>query len=159
MNAAIFTVKKSLFFYFQWIDICLFYLCSHKSLFNKKNKHGLPIGNLTSQFFANVYLDPIDQYVKHKLKCRHYVRYCDDMILLSNSTNQLECWRQNIEEYATKRLKLQLNKKATHIAPVNNGIDFLGFITRKDYILVRRRSKSGFKSFKMTNDSIHHAYL
>lgn len=112
----------------------------NKSLFNKNNKKGLPIGNLTSQFFANVYLNPIDQYVKHHLKCRHYVRYCDDMILLGNSTVQLEGWRQNIEEFAVKELRLQLNDKATHIAPVNNGIDFLGFITRKDYILVRRRS-------------------
>jgi retron-type reverse transcriptase len=117
----------------------------NKSLFNKNNKQGLPIGNLTSQFFANVYLDPIDQYVKHNLKCRHYVRYCDDMILLENSSEQLKEWRQSIEEYAAKILRLQLNKRATHIAPVNNGIDFLGFITRKDYILVRRRSVGNLK--------------
>jgi len=117
----------------------------NKSLFNKNNKKGLPIGNLTSQFFANVYLDPIDQYVKHHLKCRYYVRYCDDMILLCNSVAQLEDWRQNIGEFAVKELRLQLNNKATHIAPVNNGIDFLGFITRKDYILVRRRSINNLK--------------
>ncbi len=112
----------------------------NKSLFNKENRCGLPIGNLTSQFFANVYLNPLDQYIKHSLKCRYYMRYCDDMILLDNSIEQLERWREDINRFASDKLKLRLNKKATHIASVNNGIDFLGFITRKNYILVRRRT-------------------
>ena len=60
-------------------------LVRDKSLFGKENKKGLPIGNLTSQFFANVYLNELDQFVKHNLKCRYYARYTDDFVLLDSS--------------------------------------------------------------------------
>ncbi len=65
----------------------------HKTLFNCADGIGLPIGNLNSQFFANVYLNILDQFVKHQLKCQYYVRYCDDFILLSDAFSQLTEWR------------------------------------------------------------------
>ena len=65
---------------------------SHKTLFGAPPGKGLPIGNLNSQFFANVYLNGLDQFVKHTLKCRHYLRYCDDFVLLSRDAEQLHEW-------------------------------------------------------------------
>jgi hypothetical protein len=64
-------------------------LPEHKSLIKSDKNSGLPIGNLTSQFFADLYLNQFDQYVKHKLKCKYYLRYCDDFILLSKDPRQL----------------------------------------------------------------------
>jgi RNA-directed DNA polymerase len=114
-------------------------LPSHKTLFHAEPGKGLPIGNLNSQFFANVYLNCLDQFVKHTLKCRFYLRYCDDFVLLSTSLRQLENWEKAIDEFLLRKLALCLNNKARRLQPVSNGINFLGYIVRKDYQLVRRR--------------------
>jgi retron-type reverse transcriptase len=110
----------------------------HKTLFNCEAGVGLPIGNLNSQFFANVYLNALDQFVKHQLKCQFYVRYCDDFVLLADSVAQLAYWRDQIEDFLFVQLKLKLNAKE-QLLPINNGINFLGYIVRPDYLLVRRR--------------------
>jgi hypothetical protein len=110
----------------------------HKTLFGTEANKGLPIGNLNSQFFANVYLNGLDQFVKHELKCRHYLRYCDDFILLANDPETLRGWQARIEAYLRDTLALELNPKQ-RLAPVSNGIDFLGYIVRRNYLLVRRR--------------------
>lgn len=110
----------------------------HKTLFGTPDNQGLPIGNLNSQFFANVYLNALDQFVKHELKCRWYLRYCDDFVLLATDPETLRDWRGRIEAYLTDRLALALNPRQ-RLAPVSNGIDFLGYIVRRDYCLVRRR--------------------
>jgi retron-type reverse transcriptase len=111
---------------------------AHKTLFGAAPNKGLPIGNLNSQFFANVYLNALDQFVKHALKCRHYLRYCDDFVLLANNPEQLRDWQARIEHYLAEQLVLELNPKQ-RLAPVSDGIDFLGYIVRRDYRLVRRR--------------------
>ncbi|MEN8133201.1 MAG: hypothetical protein ABFS45_24085 [Pseudomonadota bacterium] len=111
---------------------------SHKTLFHAGVNKGLPIGNLNSQFFANVYLNGLDQFVKHSLKCRYYLRYCDDFVLLSHDREQLVEWCGRIEAYLRDTLQLELNPRE-RFAPVTNGIDFLGYIVRRDYRLVRRR--------------------
>lgn len=111
----------------------------HKTLFHAPKNRGLPIGNLNSQFFANVYLNGLDQFVKHELKCRYYLRYCDDCVLLSRDREELLRWRDQIEIYLRETLKLELNEKRQRLQPVSNGIDFLGYIVRRDYLLVRRR--------------------
>lgn len=85
----------------------------HKSLFAQDAHHGLPIGNLSSQFFANVYLDELDQFVKHRLRARHYVRYVDDFVLLHESPQQLLAWRDAIERRLDERLRLELNPVKT----------------------------------------------
>lgn len=110
----------------------------HKTLFGAAPGKGLPIGNLNSQFFANVYLNGLDQFVKHELKCRHYLRYCDDFVLLARDAAQLDEWRGRIEAYLRDALKLELNPRQ-RLAPVSNGVDFLGYVVRRDYLLVRRR--------------------
>lgn len=117
----------------------------HKTLFNAAYNKGLPIGNLNSQFFANVYLNVLDQFVKHELKCRHYLRYCDDFVLLAESPEQLMAWKRRIESFLTERLELALNPARQRLAPVSNGIDFLGYIVRRDYLLVRRRVVNNLK--------------
>lgn len=113
-------------------------LPSHKTLFKAKHDCGLPIGNLTSQFFANVYLDALDQFVKHQLRVHYYIRYCDDMVLLAENNAELKRWQDQIEIFLEKTLCLQLNERRK-LKPVANGIDFLGYIVRPDYVLVRRR--------------------
>jgi len=111
----------------------------HKSLFGCGQGLGLPIGNLNSQFFANVYLNGLDQFVKHELKCRWYLRYCDDFVLLSTDRAQLVEWRARIEGYLRDTLRLELNPSRERLRPVSDGVDFLGYIVRRDYLLVRRR--------------------
>ncbi len=110
----------------------------HKSLFHQPDGLGLPIGNLSSQFFANVYLNELDQYVKHHLKCRHYLRYVDDFVILHPSRDYLEKVKTEIEKFLASRLSLQLHDKMI-LRRTSSGVDFLGFITRRDYTLVRNR--------------------
>ena len=117
----------------------------NKSLFGKDNK-GLPIGNLTSQFFANIYLNELDQFVKHRLKAKFYIRYVDDFILLANEREQLLGWMREIEEFLKTRLKLRLHPKRRKLQPISNGINFLGYIVRQNYILVRRRVINNMKA-------------
>jgi hypothetical protein len=116
----------------------------HKTLFESGENKGLPIGNLNSQFFANVYLNALDQYVKHELKCKYYLRYCDDFILLADNPEQLTRWQQKITTFLEQSLLLELNPKQL-LAPVSNGVNFLGYIVRRDYLLVRRRVVNNFK--------------
>lgn len=111
----------------------------HKSLLGTGSGKGLPIGNLNSQFFANVYLDRLDQFVKHELKCRHYVRYCDDFVLLGETREQLVQWRDRIRCMLRDRLQLELNDRRERLRPLGDGVNFLGYIVRGDYLLVRRR--------------------
>ena len=109
----------------------------HKRLKNTGENKGLPIGNLTSQFFANVYLNELDQFVKHRLKCRHYVRYVDDFILLHHDPERLTQWHHAITDFIQQKLQLTLRKE-TLLYPVQKGANFLGYIVRPHYCLVRR---------------------
>ena len=117
----------------------------HKSLFSQDPNTGLPIGNLTSQFFANVYLDRLDQYIKRELKCRQYLRYADDFVLLSTSQEQLKEWMAKIEEFINRSLSLELNSRKIGPASISNGIDFLGYVIHHNHILVRRRVINNLK--------------
>ena len=117
----------------------------HKSLFCVPEGKGLPIGNLTSQFFANVYLDKLDQFVKHGLKAKHYIRYVDDFILLHEELDQLTEWRDRISDFLAMELKLTLHPRRQIIRPVSNGIDFLGYVIRPTHLLVRRRTAQNCK--------------
>jgi len=100
---------------------------------------GLPIGNLTSQFFANVYMNEFDQFVKHKLKAKYYVRYVDDFIILSKDMEELKQYRTEIDKFLTNKLKLTLHPKKQKIGLIQTGIDFVGYFIKPDYVLVRRR--------------------
>jgi retron-type reverse transcriptase len=119
---------------------------SNKSLFGKENRRGLPIGNLTSQFFANVVLNELDQFAKHRLKAHYYLRYVDDFVLLSQDREELLRWKEEIRKFLTERLSLQLHPRRQKLQPISNGIDFLGYIIRPRYILVRRRVINNMKA-------------
>ena len=122
----------------------LYAIPPHKTLFKVGPHKGLPIGNLTSQFFANVYLNELDQFVKHQLRCRFYLRYVDDFILLSESRAELKEWRERISRFLDDRLALRL-KEGDRIRRVSEGADFLGYITRPGYRLVRKRVVNNLK--------------
>lgn len=117
----------------------------HKSLFSAPPGKGLPIGNLTSQFFANLYLNELDQFAKHKLKSKWYFRYMDDFVLLHNSKKQLLLWRKEIAHFLQKELKLKLHSKKQVLQPAANGVNWLGYIVKPDYILSRKRVVSSLK--------------
>jgi retron-type reverse transcriptase len=88
---------------------------------------GLAIGNLTSQWWANFYLDQLDHYVKDKLGVKYYVRYMDDLVILGEDKPELHELKAEIRGFLQSRLKLDLKEKASYIAPVRQGIPFLGF--------------------------------
>ena len=113
---------------------------AHKSLFNAPADNGLPIGNLSSQFFANVYLDSLDQYAKHQLKARHYVRYVDDFVLLHESPQQLHQWLQAIDAFLPERLGARLNPRKTVLQPIDRGIDFVGQVIKPWHRITRPRT-------------------
>jgi RNA-directed DNA polymerase len=110
----------------------------HKRLANAACDCGLPVGNLTSQFFANVYLNALDQFVKHTLKVRHYVRYVDDFVLLSHSKLQLQAWKAQIEAFLANTLRLRL-KQGSVLQACSQGIDFLGYRVFAHHRWVRPR--------------------
>lgn len=116
-----------------------------KSLFHLPKGKGLPIGSLTSQFFANVYLNELDQFVKHQLKVKYYVRYVDDFVILGENTTELLSHLKKIEDFLEKELKLKVHPKKTRLQHCSKGLDFLGFIVKKDYLLVRKRSVKALK--------------
>jgi hypothetical protein len=117
-------------------------LPAHKTLFKARPGCGLPIGNLTSQFFANVYLDALDQFVKHRLNARWYLRYCDDVVLVSRDHAELAGWEAEITTFLRDELGLALNPRR-RLRPVADGVDFLGYVVRPAYRLVRRRVVNG----------------
>ena len=111
----------------------------HKSLFNAQAGYGLPIGNLSSQFFANVLLDDLDQFAKHRVRAPHYVRYVDDFVLLHESPQWLNQAKAQIETKLAD-LHLQLNPRKTILQPVERGIDFVGHLIKPWYRITRRKT-------------------
>lgn len=112
----------------------------HKRLLNQPRHCGLPIGNLSSQFFANVLLDDLDQFVKHTLRVRHYIRYVDDFVLLHESPQQLNAWHDAIAEFLKRELGLRLNDAKTIRQPVDRGVDFVGQVIKPWRRTLRRRT-------------------
>lgn len=112
----------------------------HKRLMNQPAHLGLPIGNLSSQFFANVYLDALDQFAKHKVGARHYIRYVDDFILLHESAQWLNQAKAQIETFLQRRLHVRINPKKTILQPVDRGVDFVGQVIKPWARTTRRRS-------------------
>ena len=103
------------------------------------NGLGMPLGNYTSQFFANVYLNELDYFVKHFLKARFYIRYVDDFVIFHKCKKLLEYYRDMIERYISC-LKLELHEAKTKILPLCNGVDFVGYKVFYYYKKIRRRN-------------------
>ena len=119
----------------------------HKTLFKIPKNRGLPIGNLTSQFFANIYMNSFDHFVKRELKVKRYVRYVDDFVLLDSSKERLDKVYDEIENYLKNALHLSLREDSKLKKNVE-GLDFLGYIIRPHYTLVRQRVVNNYKKKK-----------
>jgi hypothetical protein len=114
----------------------------HKSLFHSAGR-GLPIGNLTSQFFANVYLDPLDQFIKRELRQRHYVRYVDDLVIVGHADQgprELSALSQRLSAFARDTLRVQFHPRKTHVQRADQGVQFVGSIVRPYARYLRRRT-------------------
>jgi hypothetical protein len=112
---------------------------SGQGLFALARPRGLPIGNLTSQFFANVYLHPLDLFIKQELGCRAYLRYCDDLLLFADDKSTLQHWRAAISEQLAA-LRLTMHAERAQPAPVRGGFPFVGWTITPARRRLRRRN-------------------
>lgn len=115
---------------------------------------GLPIGNLTSQMFANLYLNELDQFCKHRLHLHYYIRYMDDIIILHHDKKELERIKRTIADFLGDKLNLQLNRK-TCIRPTSMGIEFVGFRVWSTHRKLRRKTA---KKLRKRLQYLFHAY-
>lgn len=119
---------------------------------------GIPLGNLTSQIFANIYLNELDRFVKHKLNAKNYIRYMDDFVIIHHDKNQLHQWRQQIESFLLFELRLTTNSK-TQVFPIakehGRSLDFLGYRIYSTHRLLR---KSSVKRIKTNLKKLHKQY-
>nr|WP_278252026.1 reverse transcriptase/maturase family protein [Faecalibacterium sp. BCRC 81149] len=105
---------------------------------------GMPIGNLTSQLFANIYMNELDQYCKHVLKIHYYIRYMDDIVILGENKETLHEWKEKIETFLHEELELDLNNK-TCIRPVRMGVEFVGVRIWPTYMKLRKSTVGRLK--------------
>ncbi len=108
---------------------------------DSKEKLGLPLGNLTSQLFANVYMNVFDQFVKHKLKAKYYIRYADDFVILSENKEWLESTIPLIKNFLTTHLRLELHPDKLFIKTIFSGMDFLGWVNFPEHRTLRTTTK------------------
>nr|AQS34955.1 hypothetical protein [uncultured archaeon] len=113
---------------------------------SKTNGKGMPLGNLTSQFFANVYLNELDYFVKHKLKAKYYIRYVDDFVILDNQSLILRNYKKEITNFLKDELKLELHPDKSKIIPLKKGIAFLGYRIFYHYKLLRKANLVNFNN-------------
>jgi len=111
-------------------------LADSKSLFKVEKGYGLPIGNLTSQLFSNIFLNVLDQFMKRKLKCKHYGRYVDDFYVVSKDKDFLYKIIPQVEKFLKDELCLEINKGKTTITEVKQGVSFLGAFIKPNRIYV-----------------------
>ncbi len=115
------------------------------SPFRIDRPRGIPIGNLTSQLFVNICLDALDQFAKHILKVKYYVRYVDDFVILHPDKKYLHDLKNTLQKFLRKNLNLELHPKKQRIFPASQGIDFLGYVVFPDYCLLRKSNKEKFR--------------
>lgn len=113
---------------------------AHKRLVNQPSHLGLPIGNLSSQFFANIYLNALDQFIKHQIGAKHYIRYVDDFILLHESPQWLNAAHARIDAWLPEKLHARLNPKKTILQSIDRGVDFVGQVIRPWHRSTRKRT-------------------
>lgn len=111
--------------------------------FSTENKisTGLPLGNLTSQLFVNIYMNKFDQFVKHKMKAKYYIRYADDFVILSENKKQLENSILEINKFLVEELKLKLHPDKVFIKTFSSGVDFLGMVNFPRHKVLRTKTK------------------
>lgn len=113
---------------------------------------GLPLGNLTSQLFANVYLNKLDQFIKHQIKAKYYIRYADDFGIFSEDREWLESMLPKTSEFLKFNLKLELHPDKLFLKTISSGVDFLGWVNFPDHRVLRRATKGRmFRKLKINN--------
>jgi len=125
--------------------------------FQVETGKGIPLGNLTSQYFANIYLDEFDRFVKHALKARYYLRYTDDFLILNGNKEYLENLIEPMQKFLKNRLNLSLHPDKIMIRKYNQGIDFLGYITLPHHRVLRAKTKQ--RMLKKVNQKNIQSYL
>ncbi|MFH1314789.1 MAG: reverse transcriptase/maturase family protein [Candidatus Uhrbacteria bacterium] len=125
--------------------------------FSVKSGKGIPLGNLTSQLFANVYLNELDQFVKHELRCQYYLRYCDDFVLLNQDRLVLEDYLSQLNVFLQDKLQLRLHERKVCFRKYSQGIDFLGYVVLPFGIVLRTKTKN--RMLKRVNESNVSSYL
>lgn len=110
--------------------------------FEKEKGKGLPLGNVTSQLFANIYLNELDQFAKHSLKAKHYFRYADDFVIVHEDRAFLEKVVVEIGTFLKERLLLDLHPYKVEIRKVRQGIDFLGYVILPHAVVLRTKTKN-----------------
>lgn len=117
-----------------------------------ERKVGLPLGNVTSQLFANLYLDAFDHFVKEGLRCLFYIRYTDDAVILHSDPAYLRGLIEPIELWLWEERRLTLHPRKLTIRKLSQGIDFLGYVTLPHHRVLRTRTKQRmFKRFNRAN--------
>ena len=147
--------------YIEDTDILWLFNCVIDS-FHKYPGKGLPLGNLTSQLLVNVYMNKFDQFVKHKLKAKYYIRYADDFVIISQYKEWLQSILPEISIFLLNKLKLQLHPNKISIRTLSSGIDFLGWVHFPDHRVLRTTTKRRmFKRIKEMNrkEEIIQSYL
>ena len=119
--------------------------------FSTNPNKGLPLGNLTSQLLVNVYMNELDQFMKHKLKAKYYLRYADDFAIISNDKMWLENLVPEIADFLSQKLQLSLHPTKVSIATIASGVDFLGWINFPDHKVLRTTTKR--RMFKRMQES------
>lgn len=156
VNAKIYCLQCDVSKYFENINHYLLFDFIAKKIRDKKvlwlikqiiesDSPGVPIGNLTSQLFANIYLNELDQFVKHCLKVKHYLRYMDDFLILDSNKKKLHQIKEQIQKFLKEKLKLELHPKKANIFPIKQGIDFLGYCLFTHHIELRRSTVQRWK--------------
>ncbi len=123
-----------------------------------ERQRGIPIGNQTSQFFANVYLDSLDHFIKERLGCRYYIRYCDDFVILDNDRRRLGDVRLAVEQFLLG-LRLWLHPKKRTISRVEDGLRFLGYRVWQDHRFLDRKGLARFGRRLRTYQRLYRAGL
>lgn len=114
---------------------------SSENFHTHRESKGFPIGNLTSQLFANIYMNKFDYFIKHKLKVKNYLRYTDDFVFVGENKDCLERLIEPINKFLKEELKLSLHPHKVSIRKYKQGIDFLGYVILPHHIVVRTKTK------------------
>jgi len=124
-------------------------------------RKGLPLGNLTSQLLVNIYMNEFDQFMKHKLKARYYIRYADDFVILSAGKKRLLKIVRYIALFLRERLKLELHPYKVSLATFASGIDFLGWVHFPDHRVLRGSTKRRMaaRTRDCDNENVINSYL
>ncbi|MGH7249735.1 MAG: reverse transcriptase domain-containing protein, partial [Minisyncoccia bacterium] len=102
---------------------------------------GLPLGNLTSQLFANVYMHELDMYVKQELRVKYYIRYADDFVIMSDNRQYLENILFKLNIFLKEKLRLTMHEEKVYVKTYDSGVDFLGWVHFPNYRQIRTTTK------------------